>query len=259
MIIRQLVLPLVVLLSFAPVVSGQSKRTPTRPRRSATHQPKHHAPPVITHKVVHKPVSRIDWDEVPIKEIFQWLREQGFENVVPVWRKLRREGVTADTPVTLTMANTAVGKVLSEALDQLSDELRWRVMGNVLRISTRRDFEKDLYTKVYELSKESDDMPDFWPGCSKGLTIGVEESHYTREERLDAVRDMVISTVAPDSWAGNGGVGSIELIYEANSMIVRNTPEVHVMLDSDFRIEDAIPTASQSPERPKPETPLPTK
>ena len=78
-------------------------------------------------------------------------------------------------------------------------------------------------------------------------------------DQLDRIRDIVIRTIAPDSWIDNGGVGSIELIYQANAMVVRNTPEVHTMIDSDFRLEDAIPTPAQRSARIKTPVPPPAK
>ncbi len=254
------------LLTLTSAASAQSPPNHDQPESPTIKRPKPLAPPSTKlptiRDVLRKPVSDIRWDEVPVKEIFKWLRDQGFESVVPVWRTLRKENVTPDSAVTLTMTNTTVSQVLSEVLDQLSDEIRWRAIGGVLRISTRKDFEKDLYTKVYGLPNVTLDMPDLYPiQTIAGISELVEEATYTREERLDRIRKIMIDNIAPDSWLENGGVGSINIVYESNSMVVRNTPELHVMIDSEFRLEDAIPTASPRPGRTKtrPRSPLPSK
>lgn len=261
MVTGQHILCAATLLATASAVFGQLVPTQRRAGGLAGGEATQAAPGSTVQDVLRKPVGQVDWDEAPIRDVFQWLRDQGVESVVPVWRALRDERIGPDAPLSLTMTNTTVGQVLAEALDQLSDEVRWRAIGNVLRISTRRDFEKDLYTKAYDLAANTLDMPDFLLLPYSRFCVAMkEEATYTREERLERIRDIIVRTIAPDSWMENGGEGSIEIAYEANKIVIRNTPEVHVMIDSDFRLEDAIPTPSPRPDqRRKSESQPPTK
>ncbi len=193
-------------------------------------------------------VDHIEWKDTPFAEIIEWVRDKGPINVIPIWRTLKSERVTPDTPVTLSMSGATVGEVLSASLEQLSDELRWRAIGRTLRISTRTDFPDDLYTVVYDLGDLMQDRPDFvlkdLHGSSFLLQQGrevKEQSTYSREKHMDMVRKLIIETVAPETWRGGGGPGSIELDYPSGAMVVCNSPEVHVMIGGSFDISEAVP------------------
>ncbi|NOX58283.1 MAG: hypothetical protein GXP29_05415, partial [Planctomycetes bacterium] len=102
---------------------------------------------------LNKRVDSIDWDDLPLESVIEWLREQGPKtNVIVVWRALEAQGIDADTPVTLRFRDARVKQILSEALEQVADgsELRFRGSGNSIKISTRADFNRKLYVRAYD-------------------------------------------------------------------------------------------------------------
>lgn len=119
------------------------------------------ASPVLS--VLRTRVSEVDWDEQPLESVFEWLEEQGPVNVVVVWRALEALGIDPDTPVTLRMRNVTVGQVLSEALDQVSvdGEIRFQGAGSTIKVSTREEFNRQLYVRVYDVSDLILQIPDF--------------------------------------------------------------------------------------------------
>jgi len=131
----------------------------------------HHSPVAA---FLDKRIDSVDWDDVPLESVIEWMEEQGGEiNIVVVWRALEVEGIDLDTPVNLRMRNATIGQVLNEVVDQLSeteDGVRYRGVGNLLKISTRRDFNRKLYVRVYDVADLVFTVPDF-----EGPTISVSE------------------------------------------------------------------------------------
>lgn len=123
-------------------------------------------------RVMNTRVDTVDWDDLPLESAIEWLEEQGPINVIVVWRALEAEGIDADTPVSLRMRGATVGQVLSEMIDQISSggsEIAFRGVGETLKISTRAEFNKELYVRVYDVSDLILEIPDF-KGPSISLT-----------------------------------------------------------------------------------------
>lgn len=121
--------------------------------------------------VLNKRIELVDWDEQSLQTVVDWLQEQGPINVIVTWRALEAQGVDADTNVSLRMRNATVGQILTEALGQLgeqSSEIRFRAQGSIVKISTRTEFNKRLYTKTYAAHDLTFHVPDF-----KGPTIDI--------------------------------------------------------------------------------------
>ncbi|HEY3243278.1 MAG TPA: hypothetical protein VGM03_07995, partial [Phycisphaerae bacterium] len=98
-----------------------------------------------------KRIDAVDWDQVPFQEVVAWLREQGVTNVVARWRALETVGVDAGSTVTLSLRDSSVRQILTEVLAQLedaADPLQFHALGNTLTISTRSDFNRQLYVRV---------------------------------------------------------------------------------------------------------------
>lgn len=172
------------------------------------------------------------------------------------WRALNRVGVYHDDELRLTLKDASISQIVTESLRQLSDDLRWRAVGNTITISTMEDFAKDLYTVVYDIRGLLQDNPDYIPPPTLDAFFGChafeEESHFTREQLMDMMADAIISNVLPETWREHGGEGSISIIESQMKLIIRNCPEVHMTLSDDFTIPDSIPsvrTTEMPPER----------
>ena len=121
-------------------------------------------------QVLYARVPDVEWDDVPFETVIEWIQDQGPINVVVVWRALEAQGIDEDTPVTLRLRNARVGQILGEVLDQISEtgDVRYRGVGSTLKISTRAEFNRKLYVRVYDVSDLIFQVPDF-----KGPSISV--------------------------------------------------------------------------------------
>ena len=120
--------------------------------------------------VLYTRVPEVEWDDVPFGTVIDWIQDQGPVNVVVVWRALEAQGIDEDTPVTLRLRNARIGQILGEVLDQISEtgDVRYRGVGSTLKISTRAEFNRKLYVRVYDVSDLIFQVPDF-----KGPSISV--------------------------------------------------------------------------------------
>ena len=226
----------------------------------------------VVKSVLNKRIEEIDWDETPLEAVFDWVAEQGEANVVVVWRALEAEGVDRDTPINLRLKNTTVGKLLSEALIQISegDGLRYHASGNTIKVSTRRDFNRKLYVRVYDASDLIFKIPDFQGpsvdlagqssggggggggGGSGGGTLpnfgddppfdgqgGNDDDNNNdqdTDEEMEKLVEMIRNTIAPDEWSENGGKNTIR--YWKKNIIVRASIEVHEQIGGPFVLPD---------------------
>lgn len=220
--------------------------------------------------VLRKPVDEVDWDERTFEEVIDWLKglTDNKVNIVPRWGPLSIIGVDRDTPVTLQLRNITVAEILDEALDQLSEEgeLTYHAVGNTLKFSSKPDFDRKLYRRVYEVTDILFQAPDFarsaptidleqaaraggrsggggggqspfsgGGGGSSSEDLEQEESEV--EERIEDLRTLIMDVVLPETWEDAGGPGRIR-IFDNRYLIVLATVEVHEQLGGYFTHRD---------------------
>jgi hypothetical protein len=181
-----------------------------------------------------KPISVVDWDEKPFEEVLEWLRDEGDNrvNILPKWGALSIEGVDAEKAITLRMTNTTVARIMSEVLDQLSEEgrLRYYAMENDIRITTQADSERKLFVRTYNVADILFQVPNFGEeapqidlsgqggggGGGQGGQSGQgsifqnaggqgqqqqgEQNEQELETQANRLRDVIILTVMPETW-----------------------------------------------------------
>lgn len=220
-------------------------------------------------QLLQKKVDSIDWVERTFEEVVDWITGEGNDrvNVIVRWGPLNVEGVGRETLVTLRMTNSTVAQVLNETLEQLSEsgELAYRAFGNTLWLSSRSDFGRKLYLRVYDVTDILFHVPDFgreapiidlqqasrsgassgggggggggqgvFGGSStgQGQEQGGEQAEKKLEDQIKELRDLIERVVAPESWQQGGGRGQIDVFNR--SLIVYNTIEVHEMIAGQF-------------------------
>lgn len=203
-----------------------------------------------------KRVERVEWNEMNFEFVLDWLREQsgGSMNVVAATNALGVAGVEAETPVTLSLRNTTVAEVLDETLQQVSQDgnVRYRAIGNTLRISTTADFNRKLFVRVYDVTDLLFKIPDFddapeidlsqaqqstggggaggqsppvFSGAGGGGAGEEEETEEELQERLEELRLLIEETLEPTFWDTGGGPGSIRAYNKL--LVIRASVEVH--------------------------------
>jgi len=212
--------------------------------------------------LLRKRVDAVDWKDKPFEDVLAWLRDkgEGRVNILPKWGPLGVENVKGDSLITdLQLNNTTVADVLNEALDQLSEkdaesQLRYRGIGNKLTISTRQDFERKQYVRIYDAADILFKVPDFGRsapvidlqktnsgggagggggggqsvfGGAGGGASGNQESgsgqqaEQEAEARLKKIKELIERTIAPETWdlTGTPGVAAASVATSGRGRI----------------------------------------
>lgn len=269
------------LFGFGVMALGQEAE-PKESAKLATQDPFDDAPSYVVGsreaaaELLRQRVASVDWKDATFEEVLDWFRDQGEGrvNIVPKWGPLGIESVTRENVINLQLNNTNVADVMNEVLDQLSEDgqIQYRGIGNKLTISTKQDFERKMYVRVYDITDMLFRVENFgeeaplidlqnagrsggsggsgqsvFQGSSSGSSRGesTEQLEQENEERLNKLRQLIEQTIAPETWdltgsestgggqnVGGGGRGRIRVLN--NSLVVLNTIEVHEMIAGAF-------------------------
>jgi len=217
--------------------------------------------------LLYQRVESVEWTDATMEEVLDWLRDlsQGHVNIIVRWGPLAVENVSEESAVNLKLFNTRVADVLNEVLEFVSDgggQLGFHAYGNSIRISTKQDFNRTLYMRVYDVTDLLFRIEDFGQeapqidlqqskssgggggggggqsvfqgaGGSRGQNQGGEQAEREQEERLEKLRTKIVELIAPETWQGTGGgLGRIGIVNR--SLVVVNTIEVHEQLAGMF-------------------------
>ncbi len=216
--------------------------------------------PTASQLVLRKKVEAVDWEDTPLEDVVEWLKEQGPVNVVVRWDALANEGIDEGTPVTLSLKQTSVAKILAETLEQISETetVLFRGVGNTIKISTKTDLNRKLYVRVYDISDILVRVPDFTGAPQVDLTRsqsgggggggqdenifgdegdddGDEGDELEYDERIAALIELIQTTVEPESWLDMGGRGTVMAFNKM--LVVRNSIEVHEAIGGPFVLD----------------------
>ncbi|MHC4880366.1 MAG: pilus assembly protein N-terminal domain-containing protein, partial [Planctomycetota bacterium] len=156
-------------------------------------------------KALDTPVE-IDVDDTPLTNVLRQLKEQCSINIVVDAQALEEEGITTDTPVTLHLRNVTLRSALRILLENLN--LGWVIKNEVLTITSNTRLTGRLIVQAYQVSE-------------------LARADASSEEQLVRLTEMIIATVAPDSWSEVGGHGTIRSFPGGDSLVIRQTEEVH--------------------------------
>lgn len=279
MVKRTWIAGIVGLFGFGVIAVAQEAAEPKETTKLATQDPFDDAPSYVVGsreaaaELLRQRVASVDWKDATFEEVLDWFRDQGEGrvNVVPKWGPLQIESITRENTINLQLNNTSVADVLNEVLEQLSEDgqLQYRGIGNKLTISTKQDFERKMYVRVYDatdmlfiVENFGQDAPridlqnagrsggggggggqSVFQGSSASTSRGqtTDQLEQENQERLTKLRQLIEQTIAPETWdltgspnpgTGGGGRGRIRVLN--NSLIVLNTIEVHEMIAGAF-------------------------
>jgi hypothetical protein len=157
-------------------------------------------------KVLRGPLhsTGIEFTDTPLEEVANLLQE---EYDIPVQLDkpaLEEIGLGADEPITVKLQNISLLAALRLMLK--TKQLTYIIQDEVLLITTPEEAEQDLVTCVYDV---------------RGLISG------THGKAFDELIDTIVSCVATDTWAENGG-GEAEIRpLKTGLLVISQTRAVH--------------------------------
>ncbi|MCE9592003.1 MAG: hypothetical protein K8S99_15960 [Planctomycetes bacterium] len=185
------------------------------------------------------------------KEAFAWWSRTTGISLVIDWAAMEREGVSADTPITLELNNVPAGQLLALIMQQASGEqkLIYEKTPWYLSVMTKAQANKSLVLRIYDIgdmvmeTRQHVQPPRFDLGAvlSSGGGAGGSSSHSIFEDRSreepepsgsdrgEDIARLIRDTVEPDIWVENGGqVASCK--YYHGRLIVNAPLYVHAQI-----------------------------
>ena len=146
------------------------------------------------------------------------------------WDSLGKAGVTRQTPVTVSLANVALGKTLERMFEQTKTAIDFEAEGETIVVSTA-----DAIAAKYSVERTYD----------LGAILPAADGN--RKAMADQIVTLIADTVDTNSWTTNGGkAGTTEV--RGTQLIVRQTPRRHAKIAALLREmaprPDAAPTSA---------------
>jgi type II secretory pathway component HofQ len=151
--------------------------------------------------------------DTPLEDVVEYLRDLHKINVILDKKALADAGTEAKTTVSLKVSGVALRSALDLVLRPLG--LAWTIHNEVLLITTEKQAESMLVTKVYPVA----DLV-----APEGAAPGAEGDH-----DFDSLVDVITASVAPASWDVAGGAGSITVapLGKVNALVISQTYDAH--------------------------------
>ncbi|MFO0897691.1 MAG: hypothetical protein U0836_09750 [Pirellulales bacterium] len=154
---------------------------------------------------------QLDIIDTPLTDLVGLLEKQHGIQIQIERKALEDAGVAVDTPVTISIQGVTLGSALRHVLGQQG--LTWAVSKGVLVITTPEEAEQSYVdTRVYAVAS----------------LVAPTDRRLDASESANTLMDLIVTTVAPDSWDEVGGPGSI--VYRDGALAVSQTEEVHQQL-----------------------------
>ena len=118
-------------------------------------------------------LDAVNFEQVPLAEAIQALREKTGQNIFVNWRALEEAGVKRETPVTARLRDVKLGPALQSILADAGGghvELGATIDDGVITISTADDLRKNVATRVYDIRDLLVVVPDFEKGLRDSST-----------------------------------------------------------------------------------------
>lgn len=241
-------LALIVTASAMGQMIGNDTTRALRPRTPATL------------KFLDQRIDEVSFQDAPLDQVMSWLGTLTPMNVVVRWQTLEDAGIERDKPVTMQVNGLRLSQVLWMIMSEAGGpdlKLAYRASGEVLIISTEEDLGQEMVVRVYDVSDllvraqrftgaPHMDLSNSQSGGGQGGGGGGsifgggssggggnqddEQNKNQGEGDSDATEliNLIMQTVEPDSWAENGGTGTIQSFR--NLLVVRNNLLVHQSL-----------------------------
>ena len=215
-----------------------------------------------------KMMDNVSFDQTPASEVFQWWSKATEIPLVIDFAGMEIDGIDPNQEITLNLETVPAKVLLQVIMRQASPDvdLIYEVTPWYIQVMTKRQANRNPVVRVYDIADMTMPIPNFTNapsfdlndalsntgsggsgrggGSSSGGGSGLfsqdneqdEEQTKTKQERGEALADMIRETIEPDIWAANGGLYASTRYYDGK-LIVNAPMYVHRQI--------GIPTVTQ--------------
>jgi hypothetical protein len=226
---------LLLCLAAAPTTQTSDRKSDAQPTaKPAVQREGKQEGQAIPRAALSKKIPEIRFAQLPLADAIDYLRDVTGANIHVNWRAIELINVTRQTPVSVTLTDVPMRRVLKSVLDETGggELLTWYVEEGVIEITTKEIADNQMVTRVYPVQDLVAEVPNFvgpnfnlqsqsntasggggGGGSSSGLFSGsnttTPDEQKTPQQRTDDLVKTIQSTVRPDVWRDNGGTASI--------------------------------------------------
>jgi hypothetical protein len=125
-----------------------------------------------------------------------------------------------DTPITVNVKEVTMRTLLRKILGDFG--LTYIIKDQAIQVTSTVKARETMVTRSYNVS----DLVD--PG--NGVIWGPGINAVQIAQNVNAIIDLIQTSVEPESWKKNGGNGTIVFHGPSMSLVIKNTAEVHSMI-----------------------------
>lgn len=191
----------------------------------------------------------VEVKELPLHQVIKTLEHQSSTPFLIDRRALDYIGLSPESLIDLSLGETSIHHALNVLAEQY--ELAWYAVGEVVQITTQKEFDCELELRVYPtrdltwnglnpadpnvkkwIDATSRITPRFYGGgfwhfpqwhSSSLLVSEIPELPSRTEDLIDAIT----SHVQPESWEESGGSGTIAYYQDADCLVIAQTQHIH--------------------------------
>jgi len=192
-------------------------------------------------------------DQTPLEDALAYVDRlgDGRFNMDIDWDSLEVIGITRDTPVSLSLRDVTVRRLLDQILKKVSPDAyataEWAVVDGILTIASHEKIRQNTVTEVYDVSDLLMDTPSYDDVPDMELTAILNsdeeflrkryveevkdefrsrETRLTMEDKRDRVIRLIESHVDPTGWRSHGGDTS-SIFPNDRSLVITTTARNH--------------------------------
>lgn len=210
-------------------------------------------------------LPEVKFSEIPLGDAIDYVQNLTGANIHVNWRAMELLNVTRQTPVSLTLRDVTMRRVLRSLLDEtgVGEMLTFYADDEVLEVTTREIADSQMVTRVYPVEDLVATVPDFagptfnlqnqtntasggggGGGGGSSIFSGSATNEQlgqggTKEQRAESLVKLITETVRPEVWRDNGGTASVRYFNG------------HLIVTAPRSVQDAI-GAGREATRPKP-------
>ncbi len=167
---------------------------------------------------------KADFVKQPFQEVVKLLEERSGAKIVIDPNALKEAEIDYSTPVTLEAKKVTLRTALKKILGDVG--LAYIVKKGMVQVVTPEVAQKTMTTKAYYVG---DLIPPPLPGANPAASLARQKWF------ANQIMAMIVNTIEPDSWQANGnGLGTISYSPATQQIIIRQTAEAHLSLQSSF-------------------------
>lgn len=189
----------------------------------------------------------IDLNNNAFEDVITFIASTARVDIDVDWDSLADIGIDPDTPVTLRLRNASLETVLDRVVSRVSDRslpAGWAVQDGIITIASDEVLRRNTVLEIYDIRDllfvvpRFDNAPEFdlssalqssqggGGGQSPFQTTGQQQDDVPFEDRVNAIVNLIQTTVDPNGWVENGGDTSSISQLNGN-FVITTTPRNH--------------------------------